>query len=783
MDTYNFDPNVYLNEIFNSPDSLKELPQLLDHTHKYKRQLQQEIKIEINEYDYRNTSSTLSTEIGSLIEDIRQVKANSATTQESITLMTSSIQKLDCYKKNLVLSMTIIKRLQMLVNAHNTLRKIISTHNYKEILQLLSVMKELLSFFKPYRAIDEINKINLMIVNTQNKLTDDIFIDFEDYMEHRYNREEEQLTYGCEILELIDTKYKDKLLNWFYNLQLKDIKAIFNNLDEAGSLDNLDRRYIYFNKILKDIQARYAKAFPQDWRIEVEITKMFCRLTKKDISNLLSRTKPNSKTVLDNLTTTLEFEKNLNQLFQTGDFHQIISSVFEPHLSIWVQEQEKHLNSKLLEFSATSQLPPEFKDEQDISTILRVNNVPNIAVSSTELFKTYHKILTQILKLTNGETLLDLAKLFSKYLFEYHNRILLPILPKNDNDLGSGIESLKYLTMILNTGDYIVNNIDDLAGKFSNIVQEEYKERIPAFDASKEIYFQLINRCISTLVVKLTNDYKYCWREFVNFNWQELDVINDVSSYMAELKKVTIKNIKVALPLIIRDSYIRNFNDRLVELLVTTIANNLKMVKTLNVLSYEQILLDVSSLKELALQFPLYSDPNYDDSKAAETQSSKSYQKFVTNHFHDLESLLKLLMVPTIPVENIIESYFELIGDKSIQNFIKVLNLKKINRNEQSIYVENFKLQLTIEDGSLITSCQLLSNLEDNEDTLSSSTHSSRVSTPVPTDMKSPKLLPVKMNNFEKNLREFAMTGETHVNKFNENIKNFGKFFRKETNE
>ena len=114
----------------------------------------------------------------------------------------------------------------------------------------------------------------------------------------------------------------------------------------------------------------------------------------------------------------------------------------------------------------------------------------------------------------------------------------------------------------------------------------------------------------------------------------------------------------------------RNFNDKLVEMLVTTIANNLKFVKPMTATSVEQILMDVSSLKEDALRFPLFSVKDV----------SKSYQKFVNHQFGDLQSLLKLLMVPSIPVENLIESYFALIGDKSVSNFVKVLKLKGSRR-------------------------------------------------------------------------------------------------------
>ncbi|EMG46002.1 hypothetical protein G210_3770, partial [Candida maltosa Xu316] len=684
-----------LDKIFTSPDTLNELPQLLSHVSQYKLQLSQEINQSVSQYK----SVELSDDIINLVNTIKEVKKDSQITKESISLMTSSIQKLDQYKKNLVTSMTVLKRLQMLINVNNTLSSIISSHNYKEIYQLLGVMKELLQFFQPYKSINEINQINLMIVHTQNKLIDDIFIDFEEFT----NKDEEQLLYGAKILELIDVKYKEKLLTWFYNFQLRDLREVFSG--EAGSLDNLNRRFLYFKNILKQVQ-QY-KIFP--WDVSGEIIKEFCKMTKQDISKLLYNTKVESKSLLDNLTTTLEFEKSLN-------LKNDISSAFEPYLSIWVHEQDNYLSSKILEFSATSQLPPELKDVS--------SNVPNIAVTSTELFKIFNRLLSHISKLTDGETIVDLTKLFNRYLFEYNNKILLPILATEDYS----VDSIKYFTMLLNTGDYMIGNIEELSTKIKKFT----KLTVP--ELNTEIFYQLINKSMSSLLMKMSVDFKPCWREFFNIDWSQLDSVNDISSYMTDLKTKISDNLKIILPLIIRDSYVRNFSDKLVELLITTIANNLKYVKPLQTSSVEQISMDVYSLKELALKFPLYSAK----------EVSKSYIKFVNNHFHDLESLLKLLMVPTVPVENIIESYFELIGDKSISNFTKVLNLKKVDRASQHKYIENFKLQLSIDDGT-VTSCALLQNLEDEEEP-------SRAATP-----------DIKLNE----------RFETHVNKINENFKNF----------
>lgn len=142
MNSIDYDPRTHLNEIFSSPGALEELPQLLNHTSKYKQQVTNEVNESIAQYQRVD----LAGDITNLVNTVKEVKIGSQSTKESITEMTSSIQKLDYYKKNLVASMTVLKRLQMLINVNNTLSTILPTHNYKEIYQLLGVMKELLLF-------------------------------------------------------------------------------------------------------------------------------------------------------------------------------------------------------------------------------------------------------------------------------------------------------------------------------------------------------------------------------------------------------------------------------------------------------------------------------------------------------------------------------------------------------------------------------------------------------------------------------------------------------------
>lgn len=778
MDSLEYDPSSHLRQIFLSRESLRQIPEMLRHLDAYKRQLDADIGRDMAAY---SKADLVAADIDQFLASIELTKARSNEVQRSIASITDSIQHLDGTKKNLVLLMTVLKRLQMLLDANANLNAVIPSHDYKQILLLFGVVKELATFFKLYKSIPEINRLNLMINNTQNKLVDDIFIDFEESLNHRSF--DSQLIYGCEILEVVDVKYKDKLLAWFYNFQLKEITAIFNNQDEAGALENIERRYMYFQNVLSATQNSYLKLFPELWKVDLELCKLFCKITKDDLTGQLNLS-VSSANLLDALSKTLNFEKFLSENFKTKEFDRMILQSFEPHLLIWVREQDKMLNGKMLEFMAAPKIPSEFlvsNDPSEFLTTLKVNSVPNISNSSIELFRAFQKVLTQIVKLSTGPILRDVTRLFAKYLHDYNVRILAPIIPGPNDEL-NGIEPIKYLTMVLNTSDYILNNMNDLQTRISNIIQPAYKKEIN-FDQAHEEYIGLISRSVNAMLLKISRDFQFAWRQFSNNNWNRMETTGDVSTYMTDLKGSLTSNIQVILPLIMREGYGRNVCDKSVEMVINSLMNQLQLIKPLSIVNIEQILIDLTLLKKAALQLPLYADPNFDENKVKETEKvTKSYERHVTNQFHKIETLLKLLLTPTLPVENLVQNYFQFIGDKSQKNFSKFLNLKNIAASEHNGYFDNFNLQVGIEN-SLIEESPILAGLTHeplaiNTGLLSSSTSPEPIA-------KSPRLLSpptlnnIKMNNLEKNLKELALNGENHVSKFNENFKNIGKFFRK----
>lgn len=787
-----YEPLHDLQKLLRSREDVANLPELLTYTNSYKLSIDDKIKQQEdgyqhylqskNQFDSHAARSTLS----KVIEEINTNKEVSLNTQNVISGMTSSIQRLDEAKKKLVLSMTVLKRLQMLINAYQQLEILVEGKRYSEATNLLGAVAELVDHFKTYKSIDSIAELTRKVNRLKIVLTDQIFLDFEQALNGKGTISENELRSACEALDLLGQEHHDRLVNWFCNQQLKEIKNIFSSSDEAGSLENLNRRYIFFKKVLKNLEQNFINYFPESWKLEEEVTARFCAHTRESIKQLLSGSAKdtNVEILLKSLEETLEFEKYLANHFRylaneasksiqsstvelnvpilKKDFNFNIASAFEPFLTIWVDHQNTFLNSKFLEFLSAPKLPEDHHEEA------------NVVPSSADLFRAYRHLLTQCANLSTGAPLRDLSKLFSKWAIEYANKILNPTLPPSINDE----EGILYVTLILNTADYCSSTITQLELKLIDTIDDEFKESID-FESAKNSFLKLINKSINLLVSKIDNECEFVWRELANTDWTHLEDVGDQSRYLASLKDILLKNTGSAFPKISRDIYIRNLCDKIVESTINQYLVGIIKTKPIPVVAAEQMLLDLSILKETFLKLP--------QQKAAAVSSSSQYHKHVDKLSGKLEMILKLLLTEDAPQEGLVANYLYVIGDRSVENFKKILALKGITeQNRQSKFIDLFKIHIKNHD-NLVDNSPILARIDVNAtQPIVPSSIGVLNSVPLP-KMRSPiegNSSPrfeniLKKDNIEKGLKELALNGEAGVNKFNENFQKFGRLFNR----
>lgn len=231
----------HLNAILPDPSALPRVPLLLDELSAYKLAVDREIIACSDAAGQRGSLEQIGDNVDglveSLVEEIRTTQQMASSTEGMITQMTKNIKKLDEAKKNLVLSMTVLKRLQMLTTAYDQLQLLIKQKQYSETLQILSAVKELIQHFKPYRSVSQIAALSKSVSQTQDQLADQIFTDFDDTINRKRNTfwgdDSMELVSACNILDLLGTGYHDKLVSWLCNNQLKEIKSIFKSTDEV----------------------------------------------------------------------------------------------------------------------------------------------------------------------------------------------------------------------------------------------------------------------------------------------------------------------------------------------------------------------------------------------------------------------------------------------------------------------------------------------------------------------------------------------------------------------
>lgn len=117
-----YDPLVDLATLFNSSSDLASLDQLLAYVGSYRLDVEKEILKRERNYHEQTISGTdsvleltgLEQKLDQLVEDFDKMQLLAEDTGNTINDMTVNIKRLDNCKKNLTLSMTIMKRLQML---------------------------------------------------------------------------------------------------------------------------------------------------------------------------------------------------------------------------------------------------------------------------------------------------------------------------------------------------------------------------------------------------------------------------------------------------------------------------------------------------------------------------------------------------------------------------------------------------------------------------------------------------------------------------------------------
>jgi vacuolar protein sorting-associated protein 53 len=536
-------------------------------------------------------------ELAQLFKKIETVRARAIQTEQNITSMTADIKRLDGTKRNLTLSMTALKRLQMLTTAYEQLRGLAKTRQYRECASLLQAVLQLMRHFNSYRSIEQIATLSRGVSDLQRELLEQVCEDFEiAFAKGEVSGRRGTLIEACLVMDALGDSARTRLMNWYVNTELREYRQVFRGNDEAGSLDNIGRRYSWFKRMLKTHEDEHAMIFPPHWRANEMLATAFCDGTKDDYRGILERSmrrtdgnKIDVNLLLNCLQETLDFEQGLEKRFASEprasidtlssaddrgqSFNGSISVAFEPYLSLWVDSQEKQLSSMIPKYRTQPLIP----EDEEFS--------PQAVISSAiELFHFYKVTLSQCAKLSTSDRLLDLSKILAKYLDEYAQQVLLGFLQKG----GQQGPPLEDIIMVLNTADFWHINTNQLE---ENIKKRIDHDLVPKVDLSSQsdAFLGVASAAVLALVRYVEHECEGAWREMKNTNWSTMESVGDQSSYIGELLRAVNGKAEEVLVVLGKQQYARAFCDNLVEHMATAYIANIVLCRPVSEVGAEQV--------------------------------------------------------------------------------------------------------------------------------------------------------------------------------------------------
>ncbi|PHH51199.1 Vacuolar protein sorting-associated protein 53 [Ceratocystis fimbriata CBS 114723] len=696
LDAVNYDPIDHLNLLFASTHSLSSISSVAQTISTHRNGLHRSISaLEVAQaYETNSTLERMSnaqSELASVFLKINVVHNQAVQTEHNITSMTADIKRLDGTKKNLTRSMTALKRLQMLTTAYEQLRGLARTRQYRECAGLLQAVVQLMKHFNSYRSIDQIAKLSKGVAESQRELLEQICEDFEvAFAKDEISLRKAMLVEACLVMDALGDAARARLMTWYINTELREYRQVFRGSDEAGSLDNIGRRYAWFKRMMKTHE-EHASIFPSHWRVGEALTTAFCEGTRDDFRGILEKSmrrmdgsKLDVNLLLSCLQETMDFEQGLEQRW-TSDirasidtlnsvedkphgFNGLISVAFEPYLSLWVESQDRQLAEMVPKY----RMQPLLQTDEEFS--------PQAVVQSAiELFHFYKLTLSQCAKLSTSERLLELSRIFAKYLDDYAQNVLLNVLQTN----GSSVHDI---ILVLNTADFWNINATQLEESIRKRIDADFAEKVD-LSSQADAFLGVASASVLALVRCVEAESQPAWREMRNTNWSTMDSVGDQSTYVGELVRQVNSKAKEILAVVFKTQYARAFCDNLIEHVASSFISSVVQCRPVSEVGAEQMLLDKYVLTKAFESLLAFHNPT-DEPHVPPA----GFVKRVTQAMGKIDPLLKTLQVRPSPPEALVQAYLIHIADRSDTNFRKILELKGVRKSDQGHLLELYAI-------------------------------------------------------------------------------------------
>lgn len=472
------------------------------------------------------------------------------------------------------------------------------------------------------------------------------------------------------VVDALGVDFRNDLLERFAQLQCLPYDKMFAPGTQYSGLDCLERRYIWFERLLKFAEKRVSDIFPSHWRLNSYLFAEFRRRTKKHLSEILAereRENPEAnthvKTMLTALKSVVSFESKMRAALNVrtpleeeeaddedgeagadgavkskSNFQESIADAFDNYLGPYVQLERETLEKLMKDL---------IKSEEN-GSIVEEKGTGDAFVSSRKMFEYIKASLKRCTEFSTGITYLSLSKEFRICLHHYCESLKFrcpqPVSFKKGRDDKSQIpiyeltkEKDALLCRIVTTAAYCIDTIPALETMMKKHVNPAYEQDVD-FSGQCDVFMDLVSFAFGVLVKGISERIEPSLRTMRHMNWTQVDTVGDDSKYMKEIFVITsevVPRVRVHVPAL----YFQNFCTKLGTMLLDSFLENLWRLKRIAKTGGGQLSLDLMSLREYLGKMPNIRTPQGQELIVL----SKTYKTFVAHKTGHIENILKLV--------------------------------------------------------------------------------------------------------------------------------------------
>jgi len=707
LDEPDFNPTAHINKLFPSEDALARIDSYATELESTLTALDEEVLRTVRAQTSAGAAARRDLEagkaaMGELFTKVREIKGKAERSEQMVHDICADIKSLDYAKRHLTLTITALKRLQMLVTATEQLSVMTSERMYTNAADLLQAVNQLLLHFVSYKGIKKIDEQTERVAELRDTLRAQVFADFNQLSSQEgtpAHSQLETLSGACAVVDALGPDVRREMLSWFSNWQFAPYKHAFQPYGEAGSLDKTELRYTWHRQFLKQYDELYTTLFPPSWKVALVITREYCTITRHHLDEILdqSRGALDVAVLTHALQKTIEFEKEMAARFEatamegegeeqedgedkaTADTgHDLVGSIsgcFDSYMSIYVSLEDKSISEALTKLIAEETWTAAAAGRADS----RVFN------SSKELMIALKRSFKRGTALHMSAVLLELTKVWAKQLRTYAKTVearLPPVQQPTDPALppvcNLDQETQQKVCAVVNTSKYCHETTAQLEDSIIKVIDADVAEHVD-LSGVKEEFQGVVTHGMRVLVAALETRAAPALAQMPKLKWDAMEELSeDTSPYMLEIVGKA-REMMPALGEALMPIYVRFFCDKFVESFVPRFIGHIYNCKGIGMVGAQQMQVDVGTLKQTLVDLPTL----------GQATPTTFYTRMVTEELAKAELVLKLVQTPEEMLEVAVK---EMRTSGTKINLGKILELKGLKRADSERLTEAYNL-------------------------------------------------------------------------------------------